>query len=517
MSDNHDRGITVTQISAMDQPIDVSPETTAAFIGRALRGPLNSPVLVHHFGEFCRHFGGNWSRSSLGLAVQQFFQHGGKKLFVVRVANNARGALICLPAEGSALVLRANEPGSSEHLRCAVDYDGIDDSNGELFNLTVQRIDPQSGLIIDQEIFRKLSYKDGTETFVADVLLTSDIVHVEHPYPTHRPDRTVRGDDRFQPDWIDHVQDGSDGAELSDYDLVGSSERGTGLFALQQVEHFDLLYMPPRGKDADVGPAAMLAAELYCRKRGAMLIVDPCKDARDPGSALSSLGKLGYASSHMVSYFPRLRLRGDQDNEPRVAGGAIAGLMCKLDRTYGPWQSLNTAGLGLLRGIEPASLVSDDDRRALLRAGINVIARGPAGRSRIMGSVTLARGSDTHREFSSLPVRRVCLQIINSIDLATRWTVFEQADRKLTARLQRQVLAYFDELADMGALTSREFVVQCDAGLAKHEDRLQHGVTIVLGFHVAGSVEPVSVTLHQTVLGCRVTSTAFAPIVRHCA
>ena len=127
MSDAADRGITVTEIAATDQPIDAAPETTAAFVGRALRGPLNTPVLVNSFGQFRRRFGDMWSRSSLGPAVQQFFEHGGQRLFVVRVANGARGSMLCLPASGSALVLRAIEPGSTESIRAAVDIDGIDD------------------------------------------------------------------------------------------------------------------------------------------------------------------------------------------------------------------------------------------------------------------------------------------------------------------------------------------------------------------------------------------------------
>ena len=134
----------------MDQPIDVLRETTAAFVGRALRGPLNEPVLIGSFGEFRRRFGDSWSRSSLGPAVQQFFEHGGLRLYIVRVANNARGAMICLPASGSALVLRAVEPGSTELIRAAIDFDGIDDDNDELFNLTLQRVNPASGLVEDQ-------------------------------------------------------------------------------------------------------------------------------------------------------------------------------------------------------------------------------------------------------------------------------------------------------------------------------------------------------------------------------
>jgi hypothetical protein len=215
LSDAVDRGITVTEIAAMDQPIDAAPESTAAFVGRALRGPLNTPVLVHTFGEFRRRFGDVWSRSSLGPAVRQFFEHGGKNLYVVRVANDARGAMICLPASGSALVLRALEPGSTECVRAAVDYDGIEPGNDEFFNLTLQRVDPDLRLVADQEMYRKLSYREESDSFVADALLTSSLARVEKPYPSHRPEPTAPGTARQGSNYVGHVQDGADGHELS--------------------------------------------------------------------------------------------------------------------------------------------------------------------------------------------------------------------------------------------------------------------------------------------------------------
>lgn len=515
LSDCTDRGITVTEIRAMDQPIDVSPETTAAFVGRALRGPLDTPVPIRHFGEFRRRFGDVWPRSSLGPAVRQFFEHGGRQLYVVRVANNARGALICLPASGSALVLRAVEPGSTERLRAAVDNDGIGDEDG--FNLTLQRLDPATGLIVDQEIFRRVSHLADSDRFVVDVLLTSAIARVEQPYPRHRPQPTVNGDSRFDLEWVGHAQDGSDGTELSDYDLVGSRERGTGVFALEMTEHFDLMYLPPPGKGRDTGPAALLAAELYCRQRGAMLIVDPPSDAVNAADAVAAIRQRGYASPNMLGYFPRLVARGDAERLPRAAGGAIAGLLCKLDRGAGPWHSPDRDGLGFMRGLDPCVRVGDGEAQTLKRAGVNVIAPGPAGRARLTGGVTLGRGSASQRIFTSLPVRRLCLRVVNTIDLATRWVVFEQPDRELTERIRSQVLAYFACLHDLGALASDRFVVQCDAGLSRRADRLEHGVTILVVFHPQGSPGPVSFTLHQTVLGCRVATTAFAPVAEHCA
>jgi len=517
LSDAFGRGITVTEVAAIDQVIDVAPETTAAFVGRALRGPLNTPVLVHNFGDFRRRFGESWSRSSLGPAVKLFFDHGGRNLYVVRVANNARGAMICLPAGGSALVLRAVEPGSTECVRAAVDYDGIDAGNEECFNLTLQRIDPATGLVIDQEVYRKLSHLRDSDDFVVDALLTSSMVRVEQPHPTHRPDATTPKDAQPGSAYVEHVQDGTDGSELSDYDLVGSRKDGRGLFALDQVDGFDLLYLPPPGKGVDVGPAALLAAERYCRHRGAMLIVDPGVDWHTPQDAVQAVRQRGYASPSIVGYFPRLASRKRGDAPPRAVGGALAGLLCKLDRSYGPWQGLDQQGLGFDRDLVPCVEVDDEDRQLLLREGLNLIAPGAAGKSRLQGSATLARGSEMRRPFASLEVRRLCLRIIASIDRATRWAAFGKVDAALARQVQAQVSAYLNALADLGAFANTRVDVQCDAGVCKKAFGAGHAISIFIAFQPRGCAKPLSFTLHQGVAGCRVANTAFAPVIEDCA
>ena len=514
MSEAVDHGITVTEIAAMDQPIDVCPETTAAFVGRALRGPLNSPVLVSNFAEFRRRFGDVWNRSSLGPAARQFFEHGGKRLYVVRVANNARGAMLCLPASGSALVLRAVEPGSTEYIRAAVDYDGIDDDDEDLFNLTLQRVNPSSGIIIDQEYFKELSWQEESDRFVVDALLTSEMAHVEQPHPTHRPERTTVSGRSYEPAYVDHAQAGTDGCELSDYDLIGSRRAESGLFALEHVEGFDLLYLPPPGKGRDVGPAAILAAELYSRERGSVLIVDPLPQWKTAEDAVNGVRDLGYASPNMLGYFPRVRERGSDDDVSRPVGGAMAGLLCKQDRIYGTWGSLNQQGLGLHRQHRPEHKLAEGDLNLLVRAGLNALVDGPVGKSRISGSVTMGRGSEALAKYAELSVRRFCLQIINTIIRATRWAVFESADSALAERLRAQVLTYFSSLYDLGAFADDDFIVQCDAGVSNRSDSEEHGITILLVFHPVGCDEPISLTLHQTASGFRVGSTAFGLTIR---
>ncbi len=501
----------------MGQPIEVSPETTAAFVGRALRGPLNTPILLQSFGEFRRRFGDVWTRSSLAPAAKEFFEHGGRNLYVVRVANDARGAMVCIPASGSALVLRALEPGSTERIRAAVDYDGIDGGNENLFNLTLQRLDPDSGLVMDQELFRRVDWRDDTGNFVADRLLTSSLVRAEQPYPAHRPEATAGAGVSLDSAYAEHVQQGSDGHELTDYDLIGSRQRGTGLFALQQIDQFDLLYLPPPGKVRDPGPTALLAAEMYCRQRGAMLIMDPPRDWVTPAKAIAGIRDMGLASPNMLGYFPRMYHRDADDGAPRAVGGAIAGLLCKLDRRRGPWHELDQQTVGFRRELLAAFELNDEATHALVREGLNVINKGPAGRTLLQGSVTLGRGSETQRQFASLPVRRLCLRMINSIASATRWAVFEPDDLQLAQRIRVQVEAYLASLVEIGAFASDRFVVECDAGLSHRADLPEHGVTILVIFQPHGSEEPVSFTLHQTVSGFRVASTAFAPVMENCA
>jgi GNAT superfamily N-acetyltransferase len=491
----------------MEGPIDVPLDTTAAFVGCALRGPLNTPVAISSFAAFRRHFGGIWQRSSLAPAVQQYFDHGGRKLYVVRVANDARGAMICLPAKGGVLVLHALEPGSTEIIRAAVDYDGVDEQR---FNLTIQRVSPDSGLVADQEIYRQLTCQDGERDFIGDELLNSSIVRAQLPTPKGRPAKTEHG-------YVADAQRGSDGQVLTDYDLVGCKIRSTGIFALNAMEHFELLHIPPPARDQDLGPAAVLAAEQYCRKRGAMLVLDPPRAWRSVRKAIEGVREAGYSSPNIVTYFPRVYSKKDRGSPPRAVGGAIAGLLCMLDKKLGPWEDLDQVGYGLSSDLVPVTDVSVDDAQMLVKEGINVIAGGAAGRANLCGSVTLARGGQMDGKFSILTVRRLCLEITNTIDHGTQWTTFAPNTALVAEKVDGLVHAYMCSLADAGAFADDVFVVKCDAGLHSSPVNKNRGITILLAFHPVGSDEPVSLTLHQTISGCRVATTAFAPVIEKCA
>jgi uncharacterized protein len=187
-------GIDVAEGPGSESAIARLPTAVTAFVGRALRGPVNRPVAVRSYAEFHNVFGGLWQPSTLSYAVEQFFENGGRKAVVVRVVNGGAPASITLPCgSGDALTLVALSPGSREALRASVDYDNIGANEPDRFNLVVQRVrSPGSEHIEDQEIFRRLSVAPDTARYVIAALQESALVRVRGAVPATRPDRAIR-------------------------------------------------------------------------------------------------------------------------------------------------------------------------------------------------------------------------------------------------------------------------------------------------------------------------------------
>ncbi len=91
-------GVYVQEVPSAVRPIQAVSTSTAAFIGIADKGPLPGtilptgraaqPVLVTSFTDYLRQFGGFRQDSFLTYAVQNFFDNGGHRLYIVRVADS---------------------------------------------------------------------------------------------------------------------------------------------------------------------------------------------------------------------------------------------------------------------------------------------------------------------------------------------------------------------------------------------------------------------------------------------
>ncbi len=334
MSETNLNGIDVTEGAGSDHAIGCLPTAVTAFVGRTLRGPVARPVLLRSFADYQQVFGGLWQPSPLSYAVEQFFENGGREAYVVRVVNGGAPATLSIPCGEQTLTLEALSPGSREVLRASVDYDNIGPAEDDRFNLVVQRVRAiGSEHIEDQEIFRRISITPGSTRFVASALQESMLVRMRGEAPGVRPDRTFRPGARHPIGYIDSNPDGDDGAPLTDYDLIGSPGRGTGLFALRNVETAHFLYVPPPTRDRDVGPSVLLAASQFCRERRMMLVVDPPSTWDSTDEALQGLREMAFHSENALMCFPRVlafdRLRGRYETFPN--GAAVAGALARMD------------------------------------------------------------------------------------------------------------------------------------------------------------------------------------------
>ena len=137
-------GVYIEEVPSGVRTITGVATSITAFIGRAQRGPVNDPVRLQSFAEYSRIFGGLWQPSTMGHAVNQFFQHGGSDALIVRVFSGdvaASTAIITFPTAGGNLVLEAASPGLwGSSLRATVDHLTRDTADTLLFNLTVQEM-----------------------------------------------------------------------------------------------------------------------------------------------------------------------------------------------------------------------------------------------------------------------------------------------------------------------------------------------------------------------------------------
>lgn len=461
--------------------IPFAATTVAAFLGRAERGPVNEPVPLQSFDEYRRHFGGHCPFSHLAHAVQHFFLNGGESAVVVRIVNRATRATIEVPAGSEILRLQARRPGSRELLRVSVDYEKVDD-DPDRFNLVVQRLSRLgSHLIEDQELFPALSMSSTDRRFVVDVLQESELISLSGPLPSCRPDATKAEHPGQAIPYVDMAKAGTDGEELTDYDLVGSNEEGTGLFALDRIEQVDLLCMPPP-PSRDLGSTAFLAAERYCERRRAMLIWDPSRSWPTADAALLGTRAAGLAGRNALTYFPRIRPRAEFARYPEglPACGALAGMLARgdADRAAGT----RNPPLVLKASLTTATDVAEKQASMLHRYGVNTLVREQGGSVGLRGNVCLAAQDRVSTLWQRLDARRTALSVLSAVERGTLWVSKDLYDPITAERLERQVREYLAHLHDREMLVGQRSAEAFFVRVSCPDEDQEPVVTLRFGF-----------------------------------
>jgi hypothetical protein len=473
-----------------------------AFLGRALKGPVNNPVTVNGFGDYQRIFGGLWVHSTVSYAVRDFFANGGGQALVVRLASSD-ASTSKITAGG--LELAAAGPGAWSAGLSVTITAGTTDPDvakrygvqpSDLFNLTVT--DTASG---DTETFPNLTVLPQGRN-VQQVLEEDSALLAVAALPTTTP----------APGTYAVGTAGTDGGPLADNDYVGGplQAQHQGLWALDEADLFNLLCIPPPTLDDtdQTSPAVYSTALNYCVTRRAMLIVDPPPDLTT-GNAIAQLGTLGLtgtAARNAALYFPRLREPDPTlDNRLRtfVPCGLVAGIMARTDAARGVWKA--PAGIdATLAGVSDLTVnLTNDENGELNPLGINCFRTFPVIGRVVWGARTLRGADELADEYKYVPVRRLALYLEESLYRGTQWVVFEPNDEPLWAEIRLNLGAFMQGLFRQGALQGTTpqaaYFVKCDAETTTPNDQNLGRVNILVGFAPLRPAEFVILQIQQMV------------------
>ena len=528
-------GVYIEEVPSGVRTITGVATSITAFVGRALEGPVNAAVRVQSFAEYTRIFGGLWQASAMSQAVNHFFRHGGSDAIIVRVFNGTQetcSATITLATPAGELVLQASSPGTwGGALRATVDHDTRDPTDAALFNLTIERLDRpaniQGGRVIASEHFRNVSATLTDPRFVDTVLKQeSSLVLVRSSAPNGESPVATDPDNpqaaAGNPD--------DDGAPITDAEInpppVSSDVVRGGIFALEPVDLFNLLCIPPLGVDGDTPPSGVqaswpdvsngtwAAAAAYCQARRAMLVIDPPASWTANQQTVISTAETGVntlreaigtdEARNAVVYFPRLRMPNPL-NENRLGDfapcGAVAGIIARTDAQRGVWKA--PAGMeATFSGVQDFTYkLTDGENGRLNPLGLNCLRTFPVTGNLVWGARTLAGADRLASEWKYLPVRRLALFIEESLYRGTQWVVFEPNDEPLWAQIRLNVGAFMQDLFRQGAFqgsSPREaYLVKCDRETTTQNHINLGIVNILVGFAPLKPAEFVVIQIQQ--------------------
>lgn len=500
-------GVYVEEMPSVTRSIVGVATSKTAFLGRALRGPVNEPIEIKSFGDFARRFGGIWKDAPLSYAVQQYFGNGGAEAIVVRLANGGAAARYKLAPESGNddLLLDAADLGAwGNRLEIKVDHQTRDKDDSSLFNLQVTERDQDGKGVVAVETHRNLSLDKASPRHLGLVLSEeSALLRLPDPYPgtlpTVRPAQTTTLATRSV--------DGNDGDPLtnSHYDdpnLEGSKQ---GIWALENAPIFNLLCIPPYSRDTDVADTTWTAALTYCKKRRAMLLVDAPSDWSTKDKALKGADALTLERHENAAlFFPRIHA-ADPYYENRLESfapcGAVAGVFARTDATRGVWKA--PAGIeAQLSGVAKLDVsLTDAENGDLNPLGINCLRTFPTIGRVVWGARTWAGADPLASQWKYIPVRRLALYIEESLYRAIKWVVFEPNDAPLWAQIRLNIGAFMHGLFRQGAFQGSRpqdaYLVKCDSETTTQTDINNGVVNIIVGFAPLKPAEFVIIKLQQ--------------------
>jgi uncharacterized protein len=524
-------GVYVEEIPSASKPIEGVSTSTAAFVGLAPFGPINTAVRISNWGQFERTFGnpndphsGPFMKGAyLAHAVYGFFHNGGTLCYVVRVGSGSApmAPQLELPAAGQTgmgpfrAIARKGVPDPvkitiSEEPSGKPEVGGNGKSNGKSNGAPgvspTYKIDITAGPEPKEgdkpqrtESLSGLTLQKGKDYIVTKVNRDSRLIALEEtiPAPLTSWPPLETGKEL-------ELKSGGAIAPLEADDVTGDVAERTGLDGLGAVDEITMLCVPDIMAITDEAQRNDLQQKMvdHCElAKDRMAILDSPPDL-SPQDVLTWREERG-ASKFAALYYPWVEVMDPLDNQPILVPpcGHVAGVWARTDGTRGVHKApANEVVMGS-NGL--AFQVTDAEQGEMNRQGINCIRAFPGRGIRIWGARTMSTLADP--EWRYINVRRLFNFVSESINEGTQWAVFEPNDASLWTQLRISATNFLTRIwrdgALFGATPGEAFYVKCDAE-TNPPDLVEAGqVTVEIGIAPVKPAEFVVFRISQFQVG----------------
>jgi phage tail sheath protein FI len=543
-------GVYVEEVDRGPKPIEGVGTAMAAFVGftekaeyvREVDGELvvenllNRPQLITNWTQYVERFGSFVPGINLPLSVYGYFMNGGSRCYVVSVRTFPKAEATLVNAQGKpSITVRARQAGvDGMKLRVRVAAalpapaaGGKKDkaagpanaeSPAESASTESQPTapGPQSFTFYVEKEFSPGNWKN-LET-LTDVKLQTVLVdeqkQVAFAFKNNKQPKYVElsiADEYSLEKAAPREQEQSlfidkkllEAPTVSEFRGDVSERRGVeGLEVLDDVTMLcvpDLMTtMPGERLNLEMVKAVQMMMIAHCERMGdRVAILDTPPDLTPQEVKKWRMDIAGFDTSYAAMYYPWIKV-SDPATDLSVKmppSGHLAGLWARSDNTRGVHKA--PANEVLLGAIGLAYQTTKGEQDTLNPIGVNCVRAFPGRGIRVWGARTLS--SDPAWRY--INVRRLFNYVEKSIENGTQWVVFEPNNRKLWARVSRDVSSFLRMVWRDGALfgssPAEAFYVKCDDELNPSESRDLGRLIIEIGMSPVKPAEFVIFRISQ--------------------
>jgi phage tail sheath protein FI len=471
-------GVYVERFDADPQRLTPRRTDVAGFVGIAARGPLHTPIRIESLRQFTTQFGDPLAFSYLAYAVAGFFANGGRRCWVVRVADAAAARPACrqIAIEGRGLLtLEATSPGSWGN---DVEIAGV--WGRDAIGLLAVRTPDNREQIVDLDAVLNPPPKQPPATLAGIAEedlpeLTTDLIVKVVPESVWCDMGEIGTSSRRIT-----LSGGRDGlSTLTPQHFTGDPEGRAvwGIEALERIDgvsfvsvpdlHAPLESLPPGIEQSRFDPGAVLDAQIAiiasCTGRTDRVAILDLPRGLTPRAALKYRANFP-TTSFAAAYYPWVIV----DDPLRIArivrtvppSGHLAGVYARSDALRGVQKPPANE---VMEGVfDVAETIDERVHGELNGGGINAIRPIPGRGVLVLGARTL----DPDVRWRYINVRRLFAYIEEVLDEQMQWAAFEPGNPKLWSEIDRSIRGFLERLYREGKLDGttpdQAFFVQCD-------------------------------------------------------